>query len=346
MITRIIILAIIVLIGFSQTSFAEELLIDGFQRPDGAITLFHEGDFVDTYFATKSLLIAKSEGMEVNKYIDSWINWAIKQQAQDGLFGRYKLNVNGGWDKVSESDADDAALALWLELLYTSSKSKNIPKAWKNSINNAQAQLDFLFDDELGIYHVSKSTKVGLLMDNSEIYSAFVNIAESFKNRGLTSKYVLYMDKANNLRDAMIDIFSYGNGEGFRISTQIENGNKFYPDKAAQLFPAMYSLVDDQQSAEIYKQWMKINSEEWIAQKNKDYPWGLFAVFSANMNDISRASCWRNSAEPMRYSNHWNILEEVSLQIVKMRIEAVVNEENKIPCTGGYHYDDKKHNEV
>src|SRR5690606_2097993 len=104
----------------------------------------------------------------------------------NGLFNRYQLNSNGGWDIIASADADDAMLAVWIELLYRVAPSKGMPASWKKSIAKAQSQLDALYNAKQGIYHISSSLPVGLLMDNVEISLAFKNIANDQRRLGLT----------------------------------------------------------------------------------------------------------------------------------------------------------------
>ena len=320
----------LVLLSFSTNAMAQDVTIGTFEKPDGAITSFFGTNYVDPYFATKSLLLARSAGLDVDKLIHNWIGWAIKRQKPDGLFGRYRMNSNGGWETVAESDADDAMLALWLELLYTSNTETKMPQAWQESITKAENQLDKLLDTETGIYHISETTKVGLLMDNSEIYAAFRTIADHLSESGIINKSAFYYNKAQKLRDNIARVFLANEAE-FIVSTQAPNGNKFYPDKVAQLFPVLHQMFTTENSLSIYQKWIKENASEWFAQRTDDYPWGIFAILALDMHDIESASCWRSHAEPMRYSSHWNILEEISLQIVKTRLLQLQGSD-AVPC--------------
>jgi hypothetical protein len=311
----------------------EELDLNGFQRPDGAITLSFGGDTVDPYFATVALLTARESGLDISKEAKSWINWGIKRQRPDGLFERYRINNNGAWEPYAAADADDAMLALWIELLYSSDDSeKDISGTWKASIKKAEEQLAKLFDAEQGIYHVSQDNPAGLLMDNTEIYSAFLHIAQEKELAGAEETAKIYQEKADKLRDRIVKVFGIQGTEKFRISTQPGSGDSFYPYKAAQLFPVLYQVLEEKQAVDSYDNWIGSNRREWISQRDMDYPWGLFAVLALQMHDIESASCWENRAEPMRYSGHWNVLEEVALQHVKSVISQ--NDNNKIACVG------------
>ena len=69
---------------------AQPLDLSGYQQPDGAITTEYNGDKVDPYFATVSLLIAKKSGLNIQEQGLAWINWALQQQKPSGLFNRYE----------------------------------------------------------------------------------------------------------------------------------------------------------------------------------------------------------------------------------------------------------------
>ena len=114
-------------------AFADAIDLNGFQRPDGAITTGFGGTTVDPYFATKSLIVAMDEKLDVKKETEAWIAWALQMQKSDGLFERYELSDNVKWQAYTESDADDAMSALWIELLYRTAP-KFLPVPWLASI--------------------------------------------------------------------------------------------------------------------------------------------------------------------------------------------------------------------
>ena len=309
---------------------AQPLDLSGYQQPDGAITTEYNGDKVDPYFATVSLLIAKKSGLNIQEQGLAWINWALQQQKPSGLFNRYERDNGSVWYDYNRADEDDAMLALWVDLLYQLSP-KSIPTTWKTSINRAENQLANLYNKELGIYNISADLPVGLLMDNVEIYNSFKNIAISQKKLGFFKIAATYEAKANALNASILQVFTMKNDGIFLISTQGQNGNEFYPDKVAPIFSILYNLQGDDKSKNIYSNWIKANNEAWFEQQKEDYPWGLVAVAALAMNDEDTAACWQNHAEPMRYSKHWNVLEEVALQSVNSNL-AAYRATGKIPC--------------
>ncbi|MBY0544593.1 MAG: hypothetical protein K2Q14_03480 [Gammaproteobacteria bacterium] len=328
-----LILLFLLAILYSKDVFAEALDLSGYQEPSGAITTLYRGNTVDPYFATKALLIAKESGMDTAVPAKAWIKWAISKQDDNGLFHRYARDVHGLWKLYAAADADDAALAQWLQILYSQSPNSGMPKKWSVSASKAQAQLAELFDTELGIYYISKSLSVGLLMDNIEIYSAFKSVAHEQKRLGMLNEALLSEYQASRLKDSIIKVFMEPSTGIFRITTQVRYENVFYPDLVAQIYPLLYQLQDKSDAEHSFHNWIDVNGKEWFKQINSDYPWGLVAITALNMNDANSASCWQNRAEPMRYSMHWNVLEEAALQQVKWRLS--MRQDNTIPCTHG-----------
>src|SRR5690349_18799799 len=108
------------LLATTATSFAssQTFVLDLYQTPDGAITVNEHGNFVDPYFTNRALTLADESGMDVRAIAERWIPWLMAHQLSDGRFERYCKSGGSDWASCRPSDADDAGLAVWLELLY------------------------------------------------------------------------------------------------------------------------------------------------------------------------------------------------------------------------------------
>src|SRR3954451_22307134 len=62
---------------------------NGYQHPDGAISLHYRGDYIEPYFATKALILAQDAGLDVRQPVQHWIQWLLPRQEKNGSFGRY-----------------------------------------------------------------------------------------------------------------------------------------------------------------------------------------------------------------------------------------------------------------
>jgi len=302
-----------------------------FQTPTGAITVIYGGDVVDPYFANRALLLAYYGGMDITVPARKWIAWGLQHQQKNGLFSRYCGSDAKGWIACRESDADDASLALWLELLYKMASDNEIPKEWLDSMAKAKAQLDSLYDRKLGIYYISQAQRVGLFMDNVEIYSALINIAKEQKRLKMTISSWFTGQKANNLLKNIRMVF--GNGAAFSISTQGgSSGDKFYPDKVAEVFPYLSELPEEATAGwdVSFTDWLQKNGKSWLDMNVDAYPWGLIAVTTLKEGWPNVAHCWMQKAEPLRYGKRWNVLEEVSYLYVRGHIRS----EGRVACSG------------
>ena len=91
----------------SARAMDSTLDLSGYQDAQGAITVHHQGDAVDPYFAMKALLVAHDAGLDMRATGQAWVNWLLPRQGPDGLFERY-CKDGSDWRACQEADADDA----------------------------------------------------------------------------------------------------------------------------------------------------------------------------------------------------------------------------------------------
>lgn len=310
---------------------AAPLDMKGFQTDDGAIVVSYKGDTVDPYFATLALLLAGNAGFDTAAPAQKWVQWLMARQQKDGLFQRYRRSgQNAAWEPYAGTDADDAMLALWMELLYQQGLKTSREQA---SEGLAEADLQMLYDPASGIYHISKELPIGLYMDNVEIHAAFASISRQLSRRGQNDQAGQYAATAARLKDHIHAVFWDTGRKEFRVSTQKgAQADRFYPGKVAQIFSLLYGRPAES-SVSAYQSWMRQNEGAWLNMAHTDYPWGLIAIVALRMGDADSAFCWEAKSEPFRYGPHWNVLEEISLQIVKKKL-SVNPPHAKIACAG------------
>jgi hypothetical protein len=294
---------------------------NGYQHPDGAISLHYRGDYIEPYFATKALILAQDAGLDVRQPVQHWIQWLLPRQEKNGSFGRYCRKPKGDWQLCSPADADDSTLALWLQLLYTNAPDSGIPVEWQASVDRARVGLDALRNSRLGVYHVSRQNHVALLMDNVEVYSALVDIARAQERFGLKQQAEETRKKAESLDSAIQQVFWNKHEEWFRPSIQ-KNRPEFYPDVVAQVYPwlADMPMNSDVQTRDAWTSWKNRFAGDWLNKKSDPHPWGLVAMTAVKVGDQSSAACWLSRSEPLRFSSNWNILEESAFQAVEASI--------------------------
>ena len=291
-------------------------------RPDGAILTWMSGGVVDPYFPTKALLLAQHNGMDITDLGTHWVKWMLTQQDASGLFDRYCFKEDQTYTTCAGADADDAMMALWIELIYLLAPRSGLPDSWLESVHKAQYQLDRIYDKKSTVFMVSQAMPVGLLMDNIEIYAAYKSIERSAIRIGDNETAKAYRARAEYLKNGIIPTFWDVKTHSFKASTQARTSSGFYPDTVVQLMPLMYGFNSPsiKLPANFYKKWMKDHRQEWFSLIGKDYPWGLLAVLAVEQGDMMTANCWLQKSAPSRYSLQWNVLDESAFQVVSLKL--------------------------
>lgn len=286
------------------------LSLRGYQQPGGAITVSLNADAVDPYFAAKALLAAQQVSLDATAAARAWIAWIMPFQHEDGRFERM-CRSDGRFVRCAPADADDAAMALWMELLVRFAPARGLPAAWRASFDRAERHLAKLQDRRSGVFHISRQLPVALFMDNVEIYAAFRAIGRYHARRGERARARAWEARAEALRKSIVRVFFSAPGARFFVSTQPSGAPAFYPDEVAQLFPILGGMPAPTGPERTYAEWMHRNRETWLRHAETDFPWGLVALVAAQMRDVGTVRCWLARAQPFRHGPHWNVLEEV-----------------------------------
>ena len=320
------IIATLLATGSNAGAGAGPLVLDaGYLQPSGAIMTYYKGaDIIDPYFPTKALFTAQDNGMNTNALARGWINWLLARQEPNGLFSRFCRDEDiNDYRACLEADADDSMMAMWVELLYRSAPTSGMPVQWKQSVRKSEAQLESLFNPEAGVYFVSETMPVGLLMDNVEIYSSLKRIAKEARRLGEKQQASLFSLKAARLKTGIIKTFWNPDLEAFHASTQPRTEKVFYPDIVGQLMPMLhgFDFTPTESAAQSYTAWMNDHHEEWTGLIGNHFPWGLVAVVAAQHNDVQTASCWVEKVAAERNSSNWDVLDEAAFQSVKLQLQ-------------------------
>jgi hypothetical protein len=292
------------------------LLLAAYEQPDGAITVFPDGRFVEPYFAMRALLTAKHLGLESDAVARKWIAWQLERLERDSTFRRYCRTPGSPWTSCGSVDADDAALALWIELLYETAGVERLPAAWRRSAVQAEAKLAALFDARRGVYVISRALPVSLFMDNVEIRAALESVARHHDRAGRRADATAARTRASALRRAIDSVFWNKGSRQYAVSTQPPAGpSAFYPDVVAQVFPAVFGYGSPRMSSSgLVSVWMAQHGRAWIDASDQEYPWGLVAMAALRAGDRASAICWLGAATFRRHGARWNVLEEVVFQ--------------------------------
>lgn len=290
-----------------------------FAMPDGALTVFAQGDRVDPYFATKALLVAARAGLCIEPAAGAWVAWLLPRQRPDGNFARY-CGSTGAWRECEQSDADDAMAAVWIELLATLAGREAWPAAWRDSAHRARRALAALENGQ-GTYDVSHGLQVALLMDNAEVLSALRALAAHEAAAGSPVAAWTAHLRATGLRRAIDRQFWDDCGQRYRPSSQALPQPVFYPHAVAQIYPVLAGFGRHPGGARaVMQRFVHDDGGEWIAGRADHYPWGLVATALLEADQPDAVVQWLPTADRLRGLGRWNILEEAALAGVRARL--------------------------
>lgn len=299
---------------------AASLDLAAYQYLDGAVSVQRKdaqsAPVVDPYFAAKALLAALDLGLDISVPAHAWIGWMLPHQRPDGRFDRWCVS-GPSYVRCAQADADDAALAVWMELIVRLYSTSPVPATWQLSLHSADRYLRSL-KSSAGYYHVSHALQVGLLMDNAEVYSALIAAARQAQAMGDVSESKQKMREAAQLAQATRATFWVATKRQYRPSTQKHKLGSFYPEATAQLFPLLADMPLPATSVVDWPSWFgdwRIRHHgAWLANARHDYPWGLVALAAWKVGDANTAACWLARANTQRDNTRWNVLEEAIYQ--------------------------------
>jgi hypothetical protein len=312
------VLLIPLLLFLSATAHASSptLSLDLYQTPDGAITVNEHGNFVDPYFANRALTLADESGMNVRVIAERWIPWLIAHQLPDGRFQRYCKSGGSDWSPCKPSDADDAGLAVWLELLYRLAPESGLPAAWQDSAVRANRYLENLRDKNTGLYFVSHDLQVCLLMDNVEVYHLFRLMAAANRRLGQPKLSLDYKKKADDLARAIIRRMWSPAKHSFVASTQRPLPTTFYPAAVAQVYPWLFKLPTPAGDAKVaFRNWLSSYGNIWLDRSNDQFPWGIIALAGNQLGETTWVDQWIENSQSLRHSAYWTVLDETLVQV-------------------------------
>lgn len=297
---------------------SEHLGLDLYQTPDGAITVNEHSDFVDPYFANRALTLADESGMDVHAAAEHWIPWLTAHQLPDGRFERYCKSGGSDWSPCKTSDADDAGLAVWLELLYRLAPNSGLPAIWQESAAKANKYLQALRDKNTGLYFVSRDLQVCLLMDNVEVYHLFRVMAAANRRFGQTELSREYETKADLLARAITHHMWSRKKQKFLASTQQPVPTTFYPAHVAQVYPWLFKMPTPAFSPKAaFQTWLNSYGNIWLDRRDDHFPWGIIALAASQLGENAWVDRWIENSDSLRHSAYWTVLDETLLQVLQ-----------------------------
>jgi hypothetical protein len=311
------VLLALVVVASRATAQKPPLTLERYVKSDGAITVFADGSYVEPYFAMRALNTAADLGGNVDSLARGYIDWQLRRLAVDSSFRRYCLGADSTWTSCGPADADDAALALWIELLYRMAGRHRLPAEWKRSADVSRRALGTLLDSTAKVYFVSQSIRTALFMDNVEVLSA-LDVASRTTAARLAADRLPLRRGAARLQSAITRAFWDTGTRAYRVSSQARAPEqRFYPEIVAQIFPAIFGFGNPRASTQaLATQWLREHEGEWIAESDSSAAWGLVAVAAARAGQAQAVDRWLERADRVRAGAHWNVADEAIYRVL------------------------------
>ena len=190
----------------------------------------------------RALNTAADLGANVDSLARGYIAWQLRRLDIDSAFKRYCFGEDSTWTSCGAPDADDAALALWIELLYRTAGKRRLPAEWKRSADESRHALAALLHSTAKVYRVSTSVPVALFMDNVEVLSALETSAATGAAAVGGDRRPLSRG-ASRLRAAITRQFWDGRNRRYRVSSQVGDvQDRFYPGDRCPGLPGRFRL--------------------------------------------------------------------------------------------------------
>jgi hypothetical protein len=295
-------------------------LLEGFTRPDGAISVVAQGDFVDPYFANKALIIAWEAGMDARERSRQWLTWLVPRQRADGGFDRF-CSQAGAWSACKGADADDSSVATFLHLsaLYVAAEKQ--PNRMQPMIEGsaepvvglttatrkAQGLLQSLRTPR-GTYRALVDQPIEFLMDNTEVYAGLVGSGQARQAQALKLAIQKHFYTASTWVPANMAYDRFD----------------FYPSALAPTYRWHTGLVNAATADHEMQVWVKQWGVGWLTRLHDEFAWGLVAWGARAMKDQHWIRCWRFQQEGHHRSRGWTVLDEaVDAGLARLGVEPV-----------------------
>ncbi|HWW06770.1 hypothetical protein [Collimonas sp.] len=282
-----------------------------FVQPNGAITVFPKGDYVEPYFVLKALLAAHRLGVDVTATTSAFSHWLLPFQQENGPFPRICRNDAADWVACGTADADDSLDALWcLAVTQILSGEKVLAASCARSLTH----LATLWNPAQQTFRAFSGNfnSAAYFADNVEVIAALNYLR---RDRSATTRFAIQLaalpSAANMLKGLSVN-YGYdpdGALEPERASVP-PTPYGFYPNAVAPVYLWLYDLRSGTSGRRYWQLWMERYGQKWLAGESDHFPWGLIAWAAYHTGDAATARSWLENSTAWRAAGRWNIVEE------------------------------------
>ena len=280
-----------------------------FSLPNGAITVFAKGDYVEPYFALKALLAAHRLGVDVTQATSAFGHWLLPFQQANGPFPRVCRSGANDWLACGPADADDSLDALWcLAAAEILPNDEVLAASCTRSLEN----LATLWNPAQQTFRALSGGTAAYFADNVEVIGALAYLRH---DRAASSRFAVQLaalPSTASMQKGLRQNYGYDpNGalEPERASVP-PTPYGFYPNAVAPVYLWLYQLRHGASGARYWQVWKERYGEKWLAGESDHFPWGLIAWAAYLSGDQASARAWLKNADAWRVAGRWNVVEE------------------------------------
>ncbi|MBC7347300.1 MAG: hypothetical protein H5U00_07575 [Clostridia bacterium] len=261
---------------------------------DGALALAPGSNRVNPYFANFAAL-ALLEDQAAFPAVERYLEWYLRHLKEDGTIPDYHYPP-GSPPRPARPDSEDAYAGTYL-LLVTQYHRRSGRTEWVRENLPALkkvARVIVGLKDGDGLTFALADYRVKYLMDNCEAYRGLADFAEllcflgdpeAAYFRARATEIARGVEKG--LWDRRRRCYRPRKAAWFAARANLR---RFYPDAAAQLYPALYGLIaaSSPRAAHLYALFNR-HHPGWVDLAPPAYPWMLLAYCACLHGDYARA---------------------------------------------------------
>ncbi|CAJ0889260.1 hypothetical protein R20233_03389 [Ralstonia sp. LMG 32965] len=304
--------AVLAGLALSTAAVHGATMFEDFTTPDGAMTVFAQGDYVEPYVAIEALLVAHRLGVDVQAPAVGLANWLLPYQQANGTFPRICRSGIDGWRACGHADADDSQAVFWCLLV---NEILHGPPQLLASCSLSLAHLATLWDPKRTTFQAFADRPEAYFADNVEVAGALKRLRADPKAALHYTLELAALPSHKQMMDGLAHAYGYqlnGALDPARVSLP-PTPYGFYPTAVAPVYPWVHDLETGSAARRKWAVWMFRHGQTWLSGKADPFPWGLIAWAAYTLGDAPTAQKWLQAAPQWRAAGRWNLMEEGAL---------------------------------
>jgi len=288
-------------------------MFEDFTTPDGAMTVFAQGDYVEPYVAIEALLVAHRLGVDVQAPAVGFANWLLPYQQANGTFPRIcrsgASGTSGGWSVCGQADADDSQAVFWCLLV---NEILHGPPQLLASCSLSLLHLATLWDPKRTTFQAFADRPEAYFADNVEVTGALKWLRANPKASLQYALELAALPSTKQMMDGLARAYGYqwnGALDPARVSLP-PTPYGFYPTAVAPVYPWVHDLETGPAAQRKWAVWKFRYGQAWLSGKADPFPWGLIAWAAYKLGDTPTALKWLRATPQWRAAGRWNLMEE------------------------------------